>query len=125
MPQKAVITHFIQDNSELQILYFCFVFEEFISEKIASKFHAVIFSPPNTNREAFQLVNAKIWSQLLESVLLEHITVLLTLIGPFVLALTGTSRSFSMFKPLNPKYHYFQIKYESLPQPVKDLGVAF
>lgn len=43
--QKAITTQFMQDNSGLQVLCLCFVFEKFTSEKIASKYHSVIFSP--------------------------------------------------------------------------------
>lgn len=91
--QKAIITQFIQDDSELQVLYLCFVFEKFTSEKTASKCHVVIFSPKK--HKLWGLPVNKYWN--LESAfpkgLLEHIRVLLTLIRPSVLAFTDISMS--------------------------------
>lgn len=88
--QKEITTQFIQEDNGLQVLYLCFVFKIHLwnySFQILCSY----FQPCKC--KLWCLPVSKCWN--LESAfsedLLEHISVLLTLIGPFVLALIDIS----------------------------------
>lgn len=90
--QKATTTQFIQDNSGLQVLYLSFVFKIHL-RKDCFQIPCSGFQP--TKCKLWGLPVSKYWN--LESAfpegLLEHILVLLTLMGPLVLAFIDISRS--------------------------------